>query len=432
MPDGNSLEAAKIRARKHFRRNFVTLAFMLISQRVGWIFKTESIIMPGFVYALTSSGAVRGTLPLISRIGRSFPQFIAAHWASRLRRERSALFIASLVMAMAWGTLSGAIFLSSGIGSRFILSIFFLAYTIHWIAYGSTLLFGGLLQGKLIPADYRGRLLAMSSVVGCFLAIGAVYILLEKWLASGISGYSLVFGMTSLPFLISALSVMGLKESADPPEKNGRTFASFIASSALIMSKDKNFRRLAYVISLSFGVQFLFPHYAVFGMVSLGLEARSFVIPLIAQNAVNALSSLLMGYLADRRGNRSVLGALVALSGCIPILAIGISALPASFGRQLYWLVFACAGFTPVLQRITVNYVLEICPQAKHGQYLGTLNVLLMLPTMGSPLVGWAIDHVSFRPVFAACSMMVFFGALLSLRLVEPRNPGAQSSVNIG
>ena len=77
-----------------------------------------------------------------------------------------------------------------------------------------------------------------------------------------------------------------------------------------------------------------------------------------------------------------------------------------------------------MLQRIIVNYVLEICPREKHGQYLGTLNVMLVLPTMFSPLVGLAIDYFSFRPVFIASSMIVFCGAILSIKLEEPRDSG--------
>ena len=68
-----------------------------------------------------------------------------------------------------------------------------------------------------------------------------------------------------------------------------------------------------------------------------------------------------------------------------------------------------------------VNYVLEICPAERHSQYLGTMNLILMLPTMASPLIGYAIDYFSFRPVFIVCSMIVFCGAILSLKLDEPR-----------
>ncbi|MFC1717824.1 MFS transporter [Candidatus Poribacteria bacterium] len=426
MSDEKSPEVLEKQDQVHTGWNFLILALTAILKRAGWIFKTESIIMPGFVYTLTSSGAIRGILPLVSRFGRSLPQFVIAHWVNRLERKWPALFIASLVMAMAWGSLSCIIFLLPGIEARVILIVFFLIYALHWIANGSAILFEGVLHGKLVSADRRGRLLAASNTTGCFLAIVAVYFLLERWLDKGNAGYSMVFGATSILFFVSALLVLALKEPRDPSETHSRTFGSFVVSSASIISADKNFRRLIYVISMFYAFHFLFPHYAVFGMETLGLKGRNFVSFLIAQNTVNALGSLTMGYTADRRGNKHVLTMLIIAGGCVPLLAVGIAALPPSLGRRIYWLVFACIGVAPVLQRIMINYVLEICPREKHGQYLGTLNLILMIPTMASPLIGWAIDRFSFRPVFILCSIIVFCGAIMSLKLEEPRRRGSE------
>ena len=422
MSDERSPEAWEVRARTHFRRNFLVLAFIAISKRAGWIFKTESIIMPGFVYTLTDSATIRGILPFISRSGRSLPQFVMAHRVNRLRRKWPVFFAASLVTVIAWGALSCMMLLFPEASSRLILIMFFLAYAIHWIANGIATLLEGVLHGKFIPADRRGRLLAASNTTGCILAIVAVYLLLGRWLDRGNSGYGMAFGMTAILFFMSTLSILALKETPDTPEQGRETFGDFVANSVSIISKDRNFRRLIYVMSMFNAFRFLFPHYTAFGMESLGLKERNFVMFLIAQNAVNAIGSLTMGYLADRKGNKMVLGILMAAGGCVPLLAMGIAALPASLGGRLYWLVFACIGVAPILMRIIVNYVLEICPREQHSQYLGTLNLVLILPTMASPLVGYAIDQFSFQPVFIACSVMIFCSALLSLKLDEPRH----------
>lgn len=428
MSNERSPDTLEMQARIHFRRNFLILAFMTIAKRVGWIFKTESVIMPGFIYTFTDSGAIRGILPLISRFGRSLPQFVIAHWVNRLKRKWPALFVVSLVMAMVWGGLSCIIVLFPKAGSRVILITFFLIYSLHWIANGGVALLEGVLHGKLVPINRRGRLLAASNTTGCFLAVVAVYFLLERWLDNGDSGYGMIFGMTSVLFFVSAFSILALKEPPDASETHSRTFRGFVVNSVSIISEDKNFRRLIYVAAMFYVFRFLFPHYAVFGMESLGLKDRSFAAFLIAQNTVNALVSLMMGYVADRWGNKMVLGILIAAGGCVPLLAVGIAALPPSLGRKLYWLVFACIGVAPVLQRIIVNYVLEICPREKHGQYLGTLNLILMLPTMASPLVGYAVDRFSFRPVFIICSIIIFCGAILSLTLDEPRGRASEEA----
>ncbi|MFQ6043936.1 MAG: hypothetical protein ACE5PV_24045, partial [Candidatus Poribacteria bacterium] len=57
----------------------------------------------------------------------------------------------------------------------------------------------------------------------------------------------------------------------------------------------------------------------------------------------------------------------------------------------------------------------------RHPQYLGTLNVIQMLPLLASPLIGWMIDRFSFQTVFVVCSMVIFVSALMTFRLEEPR-----------
>jgi hypothetical protein len=71
--------------------------------------------------------------------------------------------------------------------------------------------------------------------------------------------------------------------------------------------------------------------------------------------------------------------------------------------------------------RIITNYTLEISPVKQHPQYLGTLNVIQMLPLLVSPLIGWMIDRFSFQTVFSFCSMVIFVSALMTFRLEEPR-----------
>ena len=129
-------EGMEIQLYLHFRRNFLVLAFSAIAKRVGWIFKTESIIMPGFVYNHTDSGAVRGILPLISRAGRSLPSFIAVHWLRNSRYKWHIFFLCSLVMTAVWGLLAGMILAFPKADSHLVLITFFLIYTIHWIANG--------------------------------------------------------------------------------------------------------------------------------------------------------------------------------------------------------------------------------------------------------------------------------------------------------
>ena len=66
-------------AQPHEKRNFIVFVVNQIFVRIGWIFKTETVVMPGFLDTHTPSGVIRGFLPLIARVGQSLPQFLVAH-----------------------------------------------------------------------------------------------------------------------------------------------------------------------------------------------------------------------------------------------------------------------------------------------------------------------------------------------------------------
>ena len=52
-------------------RNFGLGVLYMVLMRVGWIFKTESIIMPAVVDAIGGAGWLRGCLPMLNRFGQS-------------------------------------------------------------------------------------------------------------------------------------------------------------------------------------------------------------------------------------------------------------------------------------------------------------------------------------------------------------------------
>ena len=70
--------------------------------RMGWIFKTESVVMPGFIDIYTSSDVIRGWLPLISRIGRSIPQLILAHQMAKMPRKQAVFVLSGFGIMIPW------------------------------------------------------------------------------------------------------------------------------------------------------------------------------------------------------------------------------------------------------------------------------------------------------------------------------------------
>ncbi len=405
--------------KQHEKYNFFVFVINQILVRVGWIFKTETVVMPGFLDTLTPSGAIRGLLPLISRVSQSLPQFLIAHQVTQMPRKKIIFILSAFGFALPWLLLSLVLGTTPWSG-ELMAGIFLGLYACHWLAYGCNNLSNGTLQGKLVHAEKRGRLLAYSNTIGCTLAIASVWFLMPRWLQDGNAQYVWIFATTGCFFAVAATGGLFFREPPEAYSGEEMSFLKFLSSGIMLLRYDREFRRLAVVISLYMVVMLLFPHYTVFGKRKLGIVSRNFVTLLIVQNSVNALGSFIMGNVADRYGNRIVLRLLIFIAGFVPLLATGISQLP--MGAHFYWIVYAFLGFTPVSGRITINYMLEIAPREKHPQYLGVLSLLQAIPLFGSPFLGLLIDLFSFERVFITASLMIFGAGWMTFRLAEPRN----------
>ncbi len=401
----------------HEKRNLVVFALNQILMRLGWMFKAESVVIPAFIDTYTASGVIRGLLPLILRIGQSLPQFLVAQRVARMPKKQGFFILTGFGFALPWCVLSVVLSLTRW-SAAVIVAVFLGLCTFHWLMVGCNHLASGTLQGKLISPEKRGRLLAYSNVIGCTLSILVAVSIMPRWLSGDSAHYSLIFGATAFFFGIAAVVCFWFKELPSRSQ-SAAPFFRFLGEALLLLRSDRDFRRFAFVILLFYSIWPLFPHYAVFGKRTLGLVPSGFVTLIVAQNVSNAVGAGVMGNIADRSGNRFVLRVLVLISAFTPVLAILLSRLPN--GAQLYWIIFALIGFTPVSARIVTNYTLEIAPQEKHPQYLGVMSLFQAIPLFVSPLVGMLIEEFAFEPVFIGASTLVFLGFLLTFRLAEPR-----------
>ena len=153
-----------------------------IAVRVGWIFKTETIIMPAVLDAIVDSGFLRGLLPVLNRGGQSVPPLLVAGALARRPRKKWSLVATSLAMAgcfaalaAAWGPLQAA-------RPDLLAILFLVVYATFSSVVGVNQLVFAALQGKLISPGHRGRAMVVSVTVGSVLAIAAAVVLLGPWL----------------------------------------------------------------------------------------------------------------------------------------------------------------------------------------------------------------------------------------------------------
>lgn len=415
-------------------RNMLCFVVYQVVVRVGWIFKTETVIMPAVLDAVADSGLLRGLLPVFNRSGQSLPPLVAAGPLGRSATQKWLLMGTTLLMA-AWFALLAVVWAPLQARRPHVLAGVFLAvYGLFAASSGLNQLVAASLQGKLIAPARRGRLMVVSITIGSGVAILAAVLLLGPWLQRP-DGFSWIFGVTAACFAAGALVPAFLVEPVGEPgvkrhdrrvrdARMGwrrRTLAG-CRDWRVMLAADRSLQRLCLVAGCFSAVLMLFPHYQAFARDRLGSQIGSLLTWVIAQNVATGVASLVAGPASDQRGTRIVLICLVALSSLTPMIVVLLSLLPDGKAAEFFWLVYLPLGLNPISLKIFTNYALELAPRpAEHPRYVSLVGAALAAPFILSPAVGMAVDGIGFRPVFVVGAAVIVAGAVLAGGLPEPR-----------
>jgi MFS family permease len=414
-------ELARQIAEREPRNTFVLELYQIVL-RIGWIFKTESIIIPAVLDAISGDlGWLRGCLPVINRFGQSVPPVIYSRTLSAKPRKKWSLLSTTLLMAVCFLALGAAWGIVDNHQTSWMAILFLVLYGIFSCVNGINILVLGTLQGKLVSVTHRGRAMLISTAVGAVLAIAFAWWLMGPWLDLPDGGFEYVFSFTGALFVLAALCAPFLDEPGDRYHQLAVRTAGHFHGAWQTFRDDANFRRLALVSILFGAVLILFPHYQALGRDRLGLARDNLMLWVVVQNIGTGVFSILAGLLADRRGNRLVLSGLLLATAIPPLLAIVLGNLEPQLGKSWYWTVFLPLGLTPLTMKTMSNYTLEICQPADHPRYLAALGLCFGLPFVLSPLVGWLIDLTSFEAVFLGGALLIIAGGIFSFGLHEPR-----------
>jgi MFS family permease len=419
-------------------RNFWILVIYQVILRAGWIFKTESVVMPHAADALDPSGLARGWLPLLNRLGQSVPPVLAARRVKNLPKKQRAFMATTAAMTVSFFGLT-CLWLIPGILSShhaprdeplpiakatpsdpLSAVLFLILYALFFAAIGVNQLAYNTIQGKLIQPTRRGRLLMIADFLGASLAVVCAATLLMHWLHEDGADYAAIFGFTTCLFAVASAMSWFLKEEPDDHYEPSRGVTHVFQAAWRTLAQDSNFRRLSLVSALFSTTLVLFPHYQALARERLGLGTPWLVWWVVAQNAGTALFSLLTGPIADRYGNRLALRIVTLLIIAGPLTALAAIFWP-QIGRMAFPLVFLFVGLTPVAQKTFNNYTLEITEPEHHPRYLSTLSLSMAAPIFASPLLSPLINTIGFERVYLGVVGLLITGWVLSFGLTEPR-----------
>lgn len=407
-------------------RNFIILVVYQALMRTGWIFKTESVIMPAVLDSLGGAKWMLGCLPLLNRFGQSIPPLLIARRIKVLPLKSRAFIGTTTSMALMFAGIT-AIWLVRLDRFPVIASwIYLILYAMFFTAIGINQLAYNTLQGKLIRPTLRGRLLMIADVLGVTSAVACAILLLPRWLHEGTADFEWIFGFSTCLFAAASLMAWQIQELPDNHQEPRKPLRRLFDGALRTLREDPNFRRLAIVSALFTTALLLFPHYQSEARTKLNLGFPMLVWWVVAQNAGTGIFSILTGPIADRFGNRRALIICTFLICAAPLVA-ALLLTQENLGKNSFSLVFVLIGLTPVAQKTFNNYTLEIAPASEHPRYLSTQNLCMAAPLFLSPLAGYLVGVIGFLPVSLGITALLFTGFLLSFGLVEPRErlPGS-------
>ena len=405
---------------KDFRWNFSVNVLEGAFFWFGTSFAASATILPLYVSHLTDSRVLIGLISAISGAGWYLPQLFTANYVARLPvKKRMVIRVGLFSERLPLLVMALSVFLFAARSPRVALVLFFSTLAWHAMGAGIIAIAWQDMIAKVIPVNYRGRLLGLANSAGSAAGI------LGAALAAGILArfpFPTNFGVCiSLTFLFVMASWFSLALTREPPSSPQRTsvsLSSYLRGLPGVLRQDRNFA--AYMLSRTvavfakMGIGFV-TVYAVQRWRLADSQAGFYTIMLLAGGTI---ANLVGGLAADRLGHKLVLEVgLILLAICMLLAVIAPSPV---------WMypVFAGIGGLVALDILSgISLPMEFANPEQRPTYIGLANTIPGLFAAVSPMIGgWLAARTSYTTLFLV-SALLSAAAWVVLRwfVLEPR-----------
>ena len=406
----------------NFRWNFAANLWDIAFITFGMNLISRTTIMPLLVSELTDSKVTIGLIPAIYSLGFLLPQLLTANFSERLRVNKPFVILLGGLGERGPYLLIGLVVLWLAVPAPALtLTLFFLLLAATAASNGMATPAWYSMIAKVIPVDRRGLWSGMARSIGALLGIAGGALsgwLLTNWAFPQNYGISFLvaFGFVT----ISWLGLASTREPPSPTVKPRTSLGDYFRRLPSVLHRDGNYVR--YLVSRS--------------VTNLGTMAGGFFVVHGKENIAGALeqvgtltailvgtqavTNLLWGLVADRRGHKVVL--------CGSALSMALTALVGWLASSPTWLwaTFCLLGVSMSAESVSrMNIILEFCAPEDRPTYIGLTNTLLapartLAPILGGALATWLAG--GYRGMFlVAGAISVVGGAMLAFWVREPR-----------
>ncbi|HBX70611.1 MAG TPA: hypothetical protein DEH25_14825 [Chloroflexi bacterium] len=411
---------------KNYKHNFIVNFFDGTAFWFGASFFAYRTILPVYIANLTDSEFVIALLSVILSTGWLLPQLFTANWVQRLPLKKYAPVNVGfwserlpilLLVPSAW---------LATISTQWALVASMICIAWHIVGAGMIAVGWQDMIAKVFPLDRRGRFFGITNFGGT--ATGILGASIVAWLLGRHEfpySYMWAFFLGSVFIFISWFFLAMTKEPRIEPETTRVSNQEYWKKLPAIVRQNANFRR--YLIAQIFmgGGNLSIGFLAVYAIQRWDLPDSQAGIYTVAMLIGQALSNLVFGWLADKKGNKLVLEIAVLTTA----LSAGIAALAPSGGWFL--LVFFLGGITNAgFMLAGIMIVFEFCAPEIRPTYIGINNTFNGIFSIVTPLLGgWLAATFGYQFMFATTFVVCLFGlSLLRFWVHEPRTSNLKAT----
>ncbi len=421
----SELSAYQAQIVRDFRWNFGVMvmdgAFFFLAINIA----ATGTIMPLYVRHFTDSALLIGLVSTIAGAGWYLPQLLTVSYTEQLPRKKPiAVNVGLFAERLPFLVMAASAFLFASRSPGLALTLFFLTLAWHTVGAGAIAVAWQEMLAKIIPVNYRGRLLGTASFIGTgtgVLGASVAASILDRYPFP--TNFGICFGLTFVFVMGSWFFLAQTREPPLHPNKAPTSLVEYWRRLPLVLKGNPNFRAylLARMLTVlgRMGLGFL-TVYAVERW-ALGDSQAGFYTTMLLVG--QSLSNLLFGPLADRRGHKLVLEASLLLAIFSMVMAI--------LAPSPVWMypVFAAVGALTSSDIVSgVNIALEFGDPDDRPTYIGLANTIPGLTAAIAPMIGgWIASRTSYpHAFFSGALLSVAALAFLHWMVIEPRKLNSQ------
>lgn len=400
--------------RRNFVLNFAEGAFFSAS---GALMSPQTVL-PVLVLRLGGTNVEVGAISVIVYVGLFLPQIFAARYVETLPWKKPWAIKFGIAQRVAVLCIAASLFVFGGMQQGVALVLFFIFYTLCQVLMGLATPGWFDMFAKMTPVRKRGRLVGIRSSLG---GIGAFCCgLILTWLLANFSfplNFAFAFLIASLMQTASIVIQWYLTEAEPSPVVARRPWFTYLRELPNVFRENKPFRD--FIVATIFQILATMPvgFYTVYALKHFQTDEAIVGKFTLAIVAVQVVSSLIIGYLADKHGNK-----LSLVIAAIALLCANICALVAP-SVNWFFPVYVFLGInlgTELLARYNIS--VEYGPPAQRSTYVGLMNTIIAPFYLVGMLGGKISDAFGYTTVFWIGTVASVIGiTMMVFRVQDPR-----------